>query len=63
MIKTKRQASRIKNLFDKDNMMKTVTVRTIKRANSFTTKALGHAGVSTAKAPMPDRMSPQSQSS
>ena len=47
MIKTKRQASRIKNLFDKDNMMKTVAVRTINRANSLTTKALGHAGVST----------------
>ena len=44
MIKTKRQASRIKNLFGKDNMMKTVAVRTINRANSLTTKALGHAG-------------------
>jgi len=47
MIKTKRQASRIKSLFNKENMMKTGSVRTIKRADADTTKALGRAGVST----------------
>ena len=47
MIKTKRQAPQIKALFDKDKKVKTVAVRTIKRSDPDTTKALGHAGVST----------------
>ena len=47
MIKAKRQLSQIKSLFDKDKMMKTVAVRTIKRTDPDTSKALGRAGVST----------------
>ena len=47
MIKTKRQTPQIKSLFDKDNVIKTVAVRTIKRADADTTNALGQAGVST----------------
>jgi hypothetical protein len=46
-IKTKRQTSQIKSLFDKDNVMKTVAVRKIKRADADTTNALGRSGVST----------------
>ena len=47
MIKTRRQAPQINSLFDKDNMMETVVVPAIKRANPDTTKTLSRAGVST----------------
>jgi hypothetical protein len=33
VIKAKRQTSQIKSLFDKEKMMKTVAVRTIKRTD------------------------------
>ena len=38
MRKTREKVPRIRNLFDKGNMMKTVAVCTIKRADSCTTK-------------------------
>jgi hypothetical protein len=47
MIKTKRQTSQIKSPFDKENVINTLAVRTIKRADAYTTNALGRAGVST----------------
>jgi 4-hydroxy-4-methyl-2-oxoglutarate aldolase len=47
MINTKRQIARIKSLIATDNMIKTFAVRTIKRTDADTTKALGRAGVLT----------------
>ena len=47
MSKTRGKVPRIISLFNKDNMMETVVVPAIKRANPDTTKTLSRAGVST----------------
>ena len=47
MSKTRRKARRIRSVFNKDNLMKTVAVHAIKRADSDTTKTLSRAGVTT----------------
>ena len=47
MRETREKVPRIRNLFDKDNMMETVAVLAIKRANPDTTKTVSRAGVST----------------
>lgn len=47
MRKTREKVPRIRNLFDKDNMIETVAFLAIRRANPDTTKTLSRAGVST----------------